>query len=231
MFTKAAASIGTGESVKVSITVQTPNPGVPFGDVTLVVDGAGYATATLNTAGNMAFTVKGLADGDHSYYAKFAGNPSFLANQSKAKSLHVLSAAEIAAAKKQKEEQAAAAAANPCPATAEACVDLTSNTTWLQKDGVVTAGPFKQIAGRNGHRTPPGTYTVQWKDIDHLSKEFDNAPMPYSIFFNGEGMAFHVGSLSTPSHGCVHLSESAAKTYWDALQPGDVVYIYGSPQY
>ena len=33
------------------------------------------------------------------------------------------------------------------------------------------------------------------------------------------------------AHGCIHLSESAAKTYWDALQPGDVVYIYGTPQY
>lgn len=231
VYTKSATAIGPGESVKITVTVQTPNPGVPHGDVTVVLDGQAFASATLNEAGSMSFTVSDLAPGDHSYKAVFAGNTEFVASESKTKNIHVMTAEEIAAEQKKKEEQAAAAANNPCPATAEACVDLTSNTTWLQDGGVVTAGPFKQIAGRSGHRTPTGTFTVQWKDIDHLSKEFDNAPMPYSIFFNGEGMAFHVGSLSNPSHGCIHLSESAAKTYWDALKPGDVVYIFGTPQY
>ena len=230
VYTKAAATIGPGDSVKVTITVQTPNPGVPFGDVTLVVDGANYASATINEAGNMTFTVNGLSAGKHSYRAAFAGNATYVASESATKSVSVLTAEEVAAAQKKKEEAAAAAASNPCPATAEACIDLTNNTTWLQQNGVVTAGPYKQIAGRQGHRTPTGTYTVQWKDIDHLSKEFNNAPMPYSIFFNG-GIAFHVGSLSTPSHGCIHLSESAAKVYWDALRPGDVVYVFGQAQY
>ena len=46
--------------------------------------------------------------------------------------------------------------------------------------------------------------------------------MPYSVFFNS-GIAFHEGSLSVPSHGCVHLSQEAARTYYNTLQPGDVV--------
>lgn len=231
VYTKAAATVNPGEAVKVTITVQTPNPGVPFGDVTLMVDGAPYASATLNEAGSMSFTLKNLTEGDHTYQGVFAGNQTYLASQSNTKKIHVLTQAEIDAAQKKKEEQATAAANNPCPANAKACIDLTNNTTWLQSDGVITAGPFKQIAGRAGHRTPTGMFTVQWKNKDHKSQEFNQAPMPYAIFFTTTGIAFHVGSLSTPSHGCIHLSESAAKIYWDALKPGDRVYVFGAAQY
>ena len=118
---------------------------------------------------------------------------------------------------------------NPCPAYAKACIDLTNNTTWLQTNGQITAGPFKQIAGRAGYRTPTGTFKVFWKHIDHVSSIY-NAPMPYSIFFNG-GIAFHVGSLTVPSHGCIHLSLSVAQLYWNNLNVGDTVYVFGAAQY
>jgi hypothetical protein len=48
-----------------------------------------------------------------------------------------------------------------------------------------------------GYETP-GTFKVMWTDIDHKSSEFNNAPMPYSVF-NG-GIAFHRGSLREQSH-------------------------------
>ena len=236
VYTTAASAVGPGESVKVNVTVETPNPGVPYGDVALSVNGAYYASGTLDEGGHIAFTLDALGPGEHTYQGQFAGNEVFALSASKAKTVTVLTAEQIAAAKKKKEEeekakQEAAAAGNECPPTAEACIDLTNNTTWLQDDGVITAGPYKQIAGRKGHRTPTGTFTVQWKNKDHKSQEFDQAPMPYAIFFTNNGIAFHVGSLSVPSHGCIHLTESAAKVYWDALDPGDVVYVYGSPQY
>jgi lipoprotein-anchoring transpeptidase ErfK/SrfK len=44
------------------------------------------------------------------------------------------------------------------------------------------------------------------------------------VFFNG-GDAFHEGSLTDPSHGCVHLSRGAAATFYDSLKPGDVVQV------
>jgi lipoprotein-anchoring transpeptidase ErfK/SrfK len=88
----------------------------------------------------------------------------------------------------------------------------------------VVYGPVGITTGRPGFRTPPGTFHVQWKDIDHLSKEFNNAPMPYSVFFNG-GMAFHAGSLTVQSHGCVHLSTAAAKTYFNSLAVGATVQV------
>ena len=48
--------------------------------------------------------------------------------------------------------------------------------------------------------------------------------MPYSVFFNG-GIAFHEGSLYDLSHGCVHLSGSAAASFYSGLDVGDVVQV------
>ena len=54
---------------------------------------------------------------------------------------------------------------------------------------------------------------------DHYSKEFDEAPMPHSIFFTKIGHAIHgtdsVNRLGSPaSHGCIRLSrENAAKLF------------------
>jgi hypothetical protein len=112
----------------------------------------------------------------------------------------------------------------PCGSGAAACVDLSANQAWLLSGSKVMLGPVPITTGRPGHETPPGTFHVQWKDIDHLSREFDDAPMPYSVFFNG-GIAFHEGSLSALSHGCVHLSSSAAQTFFGGLDVGDVVQV------
>jgi len=112
----------------------------------------------------------------------------------------------------------------PCGAGADACIDLSANKTWLISDGAVTFGPVPITHGRPGWETPPGTFHVGWKDIDHKSSEFDGAPMPYSVFFNG-GIAFHEGSLSDLSHGCIHLSRSAAERYYNALSVGDTVQV------
>jgi lipoprotein-anchoring transpeptidase ErfK/SrfK len=112
----------------------------------------------------------------------------------------------------------------PCGAGVDACVDLSANQSWLLAGGRVVLGPVPITHGRPGHLTPPGTFHVGWKDIDHLSSEFDDAPMPYSVFFNG-GIAFHQGSLSALSHGCIHLSRSAAQTFYEGLQVGDTVQV------
>ena len=113
---------------------------------------------------------------------------------------------------------------SPCAATASACIDLSANQSWLLKDGKVTYGPVPITSGRPGYLTPPGTFKVGWKDIDHKSSQFDDAPMPYSVFFNG-GIAFHQGSLKVKSHGCIHLSNAAAKTFYNSLKVGDVVQV------
>jgi hypothetical protein len=117
---------------------------------------------------------------------------------------------------------AQAAPAAPCSAQAAACIDLSANTSWLMDNGVVTYGGVPITSGKPGYETPPGTFQVTYKDIDHWSRAYD-APMPYSVFFTTSGIAFHEGSLGDPSHGCIHLSNAAAQTYYANLQPGDVV--------
>jgi L,D-transpeptidase catalytic domain len=71
--------------------------------------------------------------------------------------------------------------------------------------------------GRAGYATPSGSFRAFRMEADHYSKEWDEAPMPHSIFFTSEGHAIH-GSyetkrLGTPaSHGCVRLSPTHAAT-------------------
>jgi lipoprotein-anchoring transpeptidase ErfK/SrfK len=111
----------------------------------------------------------------------------------------------------------------PCQSTARACVDLSSRQAWLLADGAVTYGPVPITSGRKGFRTPSGTFSVDFHSRDHVSSIYD-APMPYSVFFNG-GIAFHQGSLSQQSHGCIHLSRSAAKEFFASLDRGDAVQV------
>jgi lipoprotein-anchoring transpeptidase ErfK/SrfK len=111
----------------------------------------------------------------------------------------------------------------PCQSTARACVDLSANRAWLLRNGAIEYGPVPITSGRKGYRTPPGTFAVTFRNRDHVSSIY-GAPMPYSVFFNG-GIAFHQGSLRERSHGCIHLSRAAAKTFFAALRRGDVVQV------
>src|ERR1700730_6091113 len=63
---------------------------------------------------------------------------------------------------------------------------------------------------------------------DHYSKEFDDAPMPHSIFFTKIGHAIHgtdsEGRLGTPaSHRCVRLSKANASTLYALVQEQGVL--------
>ena len=74
-------------------------------------------------------------------------------------------------------------------------------------------------SGLPSYETPNGSFRTFRMEEDHYSKEFDDAPMPHSIFFTKIGHAIHgtdsVNRLGSPaSHGCVRLSrENAAKLY------------------
>jgi hypothetical protein len=69
--------------------------------------------------------------------------------------------------------------------------------------------------------TPNGAYTPFRKEKDHFSKEWDDAPMPYSIFFTMKGHAIHGTNHSNlghaASHGCVRLSVQHAAILWDLV--------------
>jgi lipoprotein-anchoring transpeptidase ErfK/SrfK len=111
----------------------------------------------------------------------------------------------------------------PCSAAAHACVDLSARKAWLIEGGKVVLGPVSIMPGRVGFRTPTGTFHVISHVANYYSRKY-KAPMPESTFF-APGIAFHVGSLSVHSHGCVHMSRSSATTFFNTLKVGDMVQI------
>jgi lipoprotein-anchoring transpeptidase ErfK/SrfK len=82
--------------------------------------------------------------------------------------------------------------------------------------------------GIPSYETPNGSFRTFRMEQDHYSKEFDDAPMPHSIFFTKIGHAIHgtdsEGRLGTPaSHGCVRLSRAHAATLYDLVQKEGVL--------
>ena len=104
--------------------------------------------------------------------------------------------------------------------TASASVLITVDKS-AQRMSVAVDGVHKYSwpvsTGKAGYETPSGKFTPFRMEEDHFSKEWDDAPMPHSIFFTPKGHAIH-GSLETKrlgravSHGCVRLSPANAAT-------------------
>jgi hypothetical protein len=77
--------------------------------------------------------------------------------------------------------------------------------------------------GAPGYDTPSGTFTPFRMEKDHFSREWDDAPMPHSIFFTKKGHAIHgsnhVKAIGTPaSHGCVRLEPKNARILFDLVK-------------
>lgn len=115
-----------------------------------------------------------------------------------------------------------------CPAAAAACVDLTRHITWLQGSGRITFGPVHMEPGKpgSGHQTPRGTFHVQWKAGPSYVSNIYDEPMPWATFFATGGIAFHGGSLTAWSHGCVHLTNQNAHYYNEHLPIGAEVVVF-----
>lgn len=113
-----------------------------------------------------------------------------------------------------------------CPPQARVCLDKGGNRAWLQHGGEVTYGPVPVSHGAPGWDTPAGTFYVNRKVKDEVSYIFDMAPMPNSVYFTNDGIAFHAGRIDWLSHGCVHLTYDDSAVFFDDLQVGDMVYVY-----
>lgn len=90
---------------------------------------------------------------------------------------------------------------------------------------------------RAGYTTPNGTYKAQWLSRMHYSKKYDDAPMPYSVFFS-DGYAIHgtdsISRLGRPaSHGCIRLHPDNAKILFDLVnrvgKSNSTIQIVGDP--
>ena len=76
---------------------------------------------------------------------------------------------------------------------------------------------WKVSTARFGKITPAGTWKAQWLSKHHKSSIYDNAPMPFSIFYSGN-FAIHgtnqINLLGSPaSSGCVRLHPKKLRSY------------------
>ena len=101
-------------------------------------------------------------------------------------------------------------------------INKVSQKMTVELDGD-TVYRWKVSTGAPGYDTPSGTFRPFRMEKEHFSKEWDDAPMPYSIFFTGEGHAlhgsYHVKSLGRrASHGCVRILPANAAILFALVQ-------------
>ncbi|MFC3898078.1 L,D-transpeptidase [Lentzea rhizosphaerae] len=112
----------------------------------------------------------------------------------------------------------------PCSISDGACIQLSTNQSWVVRGDKIVYGPVQITHGRKGFETPLGDFPVLRKVKNEWSKPY-NAPMPWSTYFTNSGIAFHEGSLTVPSHGCIHLDPAAAQYYFQNLALGETVQV------
>ena len=120
----------------------------------------------------------------------------------------------------------AAAFVLPFGSSAFAAIDISIDKS-AQQMTVAVDGAQKYVwpvsTGRPGYDTPNGTFKINRMDADHFSQEWDNAPMPHTMFFDLHGHAIH-GFFDEKhlgmavSHGCVRLSRANATVLFDMVK-------------
>ncbi len=112
-------------------------------------------------------------------------------------------------------------AATHAQASMRITIDLSAQRlTAVRGDGETVV--WKISSGRRGYETPTGHYSVMRMEADHHSDEYEQAPMPYAIFFSPRGLAIHgtfERGLGRPlSHGCVRLSVGNAQKLFEWVE-------------
>jgi hypothetical protein len=107
-------------------------------------------------------------------------------------------------------------------------IDLTRQLATVYRNGV-RIGVSTISSGREGYETPTGVFTILEKNKVHISRKYNNAPMPYQQRLTWGGVALHAGGLPgyPESHGCVHLPLAFSKILFDAMPMGGTVVIAG----
>lgn len=133
-------------------------------------------------------------------------------------------------------------------------IDLQDQRAYLlQNNQLILSTPIS--TGRAGHLTETGTFQVVEKERNHFSSmygqivdargdvavsdadsdmpvprggKFVPAPMRYFMRFNG-AIGMHAGYLPgyAASHGCVRMPEANAIAFFNAVEPGTPVTVFG----
>ncbi len=101
-------------------------------------------------------------------------------------------------------------------------VNKTTQRMTVSVDGVERYS-WPVSTGTIDYSTPTGAFTPSRLAREHYSREWDNAPMPHSIFFTDAGHAIHgsraTSRLGSPaSHGCIRLSPAHARILFNLVQ-------------
>ena len=109
-------------------------------------------------------------------------------------------------------------------------VNVTTQRAVLFRNGVPIAASTAST-GRSGYRTPTGVFTILQKRVEHYSRTYDNAPMPYMQRLTWRGVALHAGQLPgyPASHGCIRLPLGFARLLYGTTKVGMTVVITNQP--
>ena len=143
----------------------------------------------------------------------------------------------------------------PSPYSIE--IDLGDQRAYLLKDGhKIAESPIS--SGREGHLTPTGNFEVIQKDLNHFSNLYGKfvdknsgrvvksgadaampvpkgckfVPAPMKWFMRFEGAAgMHAGILPgyAASHGCVRMPAAKAELFYNTVDIGTPVHVFGTP--
>src|SRR5262245_26792731 len=109
-----------------------------------------------------------------------------------------------------------------------AVIDKRTQTVTVTKDGE-QLWVWKVSTGRPGYATPSGTFHPTFLDADHASSKYESAPMPWSVFFNGD-VAIH-GTMEVRrlgravSHGCGRLHPAQAAEFYQLVQDEGLAHV------
>jgi lipoprotein-anchoring transpeptidase ErfK/SrfK len=105
-------------------------------------------------------------------------------------------------------------------------VDLDARVISVFRDGH-EIGTAVALLGTTKHPTPLGTFPILRKNREYLSRKYNNAPMPHSLWLTNTGIAIHGSPVTNgyASHGCIGVPDPFAAKLFDAVKQSDKVII------
>ena len=100
-------------------------------------------------------------------------------------------------------------------------VDLSAQRMYVTVNGS-HIGTWKVSTGRGRYATPRGSWSAKWLSRHHRSRKYNNAPMPYAVFYRG-GLAVHATYATSrlgrrASHGCIRLAPRNARRFFNLVR-------------
>jgi hypothetical protein len=105
-------------------------------------------------------------------------------------------------------------------------VDLDARVLSVFRGGY-EIGATAVLLGFGDTPTPLGVFPVKWKDADHHSSTYDNAPMPFTMNLTTDGVSVHGTTVEKgyASHGCIGVPNDFARKIFEITPVGTKVYI------